>query len=83
LEAAKLVDEAWKRDPDWGTFVWLAMTTGARRGEICALHWHHVDLDNQVITFRRAIGRDERGSMREKDTKTHQQRPSSSTMTPQ
>lgn len=30
-EAARLLEEAWK-DPDWGTFVWVAMTTGARRG---------------------------------------------------
>ena len=24
-------------DPDWGTLVMFAMTTGARRGEICGL----------------------------------------------
>jgi integrase len=37
-EAAQLLREAWK-DPDWGSLVWLAMTTGARRGELCALRW--------------------------------------------
>jgi integrase len=30
-DAARLLAESWK-DPDWGTLVWLAMTTGARRG---------------------------------------------------
>ena len=42
-EAARIVNEAWK-DPDWGTFIWLAMTTGARRGELCALRWSRIDL---------------------------------------
>ena len=27
------------QDPDWGMLVWLTMTTGARRGELCALRW--------------------------------------------
>jgi hypothetical protein len=31
-QAARICAEAWK-DPDWGMFVWLAMMTGARRGE--------------------------------------------------
>jgi integrase len=72
-EAARIVNEAW-RDPDWGVFVWCAMTLGARRGELCALHWEHVDLDNGVVTFRRAMSLDENGEWIEKDTKTHQQR---------
>jgi integrase len=72
-EAARIVTEAW-RDPDWGTFVWCAMTLGARRGELCALRWQHVDLDNNVITLRRAISEGPDGELVEKDTKTHQQR---------
>jgi integrase len=43
-EAARLLDEAWT-DLDWGTLVWLTMTTGARRGELCALRWSNVDLE--------------------------------------
>jgi hypothetical protein len=27
-EAARIVAAAWEADPDWGAFVWLAMTTG-------------------------------------------------------
>ena len=71
-EAARLLREAW-RDPDWGMLVWLTMTTGARRGEMCGLRWRHVDLERGVITLRRAIAQD-KNETEEKDTKTHQRR---------
>ncbi|MEN3300360.1 MAG: integrase, partial [Pseudonocardia sp.] len=71
-EAVRILDEAW-REPDWGALVWLTMTTGARRGEICALRWNQVDLDGGVLTYRRAIA--QYGTeLVEKATKTHQQR---------
>jgi integrase len=73
-EAARLVNEAWARDADWGVFVWTAMTLGARRGELCALRWQDVDLDNQVVDVRRAISLNGEGRWYEKDTKTHQHR---------
>jgi integrase len=73
-EAARLVKRAWSKDPAWGALVWLTMTTGARRGEICGLRWSHVDLDHAMITIRRTIYLDEQGQLHEKDTKTHQQR---------
>ncbi|MFI6331980.1 tyrosine-type recombinase/integrase [Micromonospora chersina] len=72
-DAARILKEAW-RDPDWGALVWLAMTTGARRGELCALRWHHLDLDAGVLTLRRSAYLDTNGELQEKDTKTHQQR---------
>ncbi|MEQ4206181.1 tyrosine-type recombinase/integrase [Actinopolymorpha sp. B9G3] len=72
-EAAWLVNEAW-RDPDWGALVWLAMTTGARRGELCALRWDAVDLDNEVLVLRASVAKDDKGRWYLKDTKTHQQR---------
>jgi integrase len=71
-DAARILNEAWK-DPDWGTLVWLTMTTGARRGEQCGLRWKHVDLEHAVLTYDRSIGQDEDGTW-EKDTKQHQQR---------
>lgn len=73
-EAARILNEAW-RDPDWGTLVWLAMTTGARRGELCALRWSDTDLhpERAVLWLRRAIARGDDGWI-EADTKTHQQR---------
>lgn len=73
-EAARLVDTAFASDPDWGAFVWLAMTTGARRGELCALRWSNIDLSSGAITIRRALHIDDDGKLAEKDTKTHQQR---------
>jgi integrase len=73
-EAARIVNEAWK-DPDWGTLVWVAMTTGARRGELCALRWSRVDLTpgRAVMWLRRAINKGADG-WAEGDLKTHQQR---------
>ncbi|MGH3816637.1 MAG: tyrosine-type recombinase/integrase, partial [Pseudonocardiaceae bacterium] len=73
-EAARIVNEAWK-DPDWGTLIWLAMTTGARRGELCALRWSRLDLtpDRAVMWLRRAISKGVDGWV-EGDLKTHQQR---------
>src|SRR5207244_2117089 len=60
-------------DPDWATLLWLAMTTGARRGELCGLRWRHVDLDGATVILRTSIG--QVGTrVWEKDTKTHQQR---------
>jgi integrase len=47
-EAAKLIEEA-SADPDWGALVWFTMTTGARRGEVCALRWRNVDLDGRTV----------------------------------
>jgi integrase len=71
-EAAALAMEAWQ-DVDWGTLVWLAMTTGARRGELCALRWSDLDLTNGVIHLHESIA--QHGALRwTKDTKTHQQR---------
>ncbi|HSL09033.1 MAG TPA: tyrosine-type recombinase/integrase [Pseudonocardiaceae bacterium] len=73
-DAARIASEAW-RDPDWGTLVWVAMTTGARRGELCALRWSHVDLNpgRAVLWLRRAISHSADGWI-ELDLKTHQQR---------
>jgi integrase len=73
-EAARIVNEAW-RDPDWGALLWVAMTTGARRGELCALRWSSVSLDEgrETIWLRRAIRKDG-GRLVEAELKTHQQR---------
>lgn len=71
-EAARIVAEAWK-DPDWGTLVWTAMTTGARRGELCALRRSHFDPNTRVLRVPRSV-RGRRSNLKEKDTKTHQQR---------
>jgi integrase len=71
-QAARIVGEAW-RDPDWGMLVWLAMTTGARRGELCALRWDRIDFATGVLDIRTAIAQINTRTW-EKDTKTHQRR---------
>ncbi|MBW0092086.1 tyrosine-type recombinase/integrase [Pseudonocardia sp. KRD-184] len=71
-QAAAILNAAF---PDfmWGCFLWLAMTTGARRGELCAMRWNLLDLDRGVLTIRSSIAQQGTRTW-EKDTKTHQQR---------
>jgi integrase len=73
-EAARILNETW-RDPDRGSLLWIAMTTGMRRGELCALRWSAVNLDEgrESIWLRHAI-RKENGGLVEAGLKTHQQR---------
>jgi integrase len=71
-QAAVIANAAW-RDLDWGMLVWLALMTGARRGEICALKWSHIDFAAGVVTIRASIAQSGAKTW-EKDTKTHQQR---------
>jgi integrase len=73
-EAAAIINAAWEWDPEWGAFVWLAMTTGARRGELCALRVRHMGLDLGVIDLHRALYQRDDRSWAEKDTKSHQHR---------
>lgn len=72
VEAARILAAAWE-DPDLGPLVWVAMATGARRGELCALRWCHVDTVDGVLVIRLAIAQARRGVW-EKDTKFHQRR---------
>ena len=54
-------------------YLWLAATTGARRGELCALQWADLDLDKGVVHI--AYSYLVRPGVRaRKDTKTHQDR---------
>ena len=61
-ESARIVNEAW-RDPDWGAFLWVAMTTGARRGELCAIRRTSLNLESgrETIWLKRAIRRSSSG----------------------
>lgn len=72
-EAAELLNVAWEADEDWGTLIWLVMTTGARRGEISSLRWSSLDLDVGVVVLKHSTGQIA-GAVWEKDTKTHQDR---------
>ncbi|WP_285490278.1 site-specific integrase [Amycolatopsis taiwanensis] len=72
-DAARLVEAAFEMSEDWGTLVWLVMTTGMRRAEVAGLRWSRVDLDAEVIEVRRTYVQS-KGKGKEKDTKTHQMR---------
>lgn len=72
-EAARIVAAAWAEDDDWGMFVWMALVTGARRGELLALRWDAVNLESGVLTVRHSLAA-QGGSTVVKDTKTHQMR---------
>ncbi len=67
IELLRLADEAY---PEFGRFLHLAVTTGARRGELCALKWERIDWEAQTLTISRAIV-EVQGGLVEKDTKTH------------
>lgn len=54
-DAAVLVTTAWRTDPDWGAYLWLAMTTGKRRGELCGLRLADIDLESATAQFWLAV----------------------------
>jgi integrase/DNA-binding transcriptional regulator YhcF (GntR family) len=77
-QAALIINEAW-RDQDWGALIWVAITTGARRGELCALRWDDIDFapGEETLWIGRAIKKGKKGQTTrwvEGPTKTHQQR---------
>lgn len=72
-QLARLVDAAAMSHPLLFTYVHLAVVTGARRGELVALRWADIDLDQGMVTIRRAVTRGRRGVV-EKDGKTEASR---------
>jgi integrase len=69
-EVSHLIEVAYAADPDFAVLLWLAATTGARRGELCALRWSNVDVAaGELLIVRNLIVRG--GQLVEKDTKTH------------
>lgn len=70
---ARFLETAWASDPDLGVLIWVAMVTGARRGELCGLRWPHVRLPEGYMLIARSVVQ-RGGERREKATKTHQAR---------
>jgi integrase len=68
-EAARLLNEVWQADEEFGLYLWAAMTTGARRGELLALREDRFDFEAQEVTFARNY-LVKQGQRIEKDTKT-------------
>jgi integrase len=72
-EVSQLLRAAYERDEQFGNFIRVAATTGARRGEICALYWDNLDFKNATLTIENSII-EVPGGLRRKDTKTHASR---------
>lgn len=73
-EAARILNRAWTIDPDWATFLWLAMVTGCRRGELIGLQWTSVDFAAQILHVGFSEQQLRQRRRRRKKTKTHRDR---------
>lgn len=86
-EAARIMNAAWRVPGYLGPLVWLAMTIGAWRGELCGLRWkhlqarHHASEGHDCVTAScewwlsiRVSRAESSAGEYDKDTKTHQMR---------
>lgn len=73
-DVVRLIEAASQEDPDFGCFLLLAATTGARRGELCGLQWRDLDLEDRTMTISRAVVEGAHSEVVVKDTKTHASR---------
>jgi integrase len=72
-QVVRLFRLAQESDPELATFIMLAASTGARRGELLALRWSDIDLDGARLSIERGIVR-VGDDLIEQGTKTHQSR---------
>jgi len=72
-EVRKLLVAAESYNPELASMLWVAATTGVRRGELCGLQWSDVDLADSTITVRRSIT-DLPGRVEARPTKSRQVR---------
>jgi integrase len=70
-QLAEMLAAASVDQPELGTYIVLAASSGARRSEILALRWKDLDFDTGTLVIGRGIVIGEAGVV-EKDTKTHQ-----------
>ena len=69
----KMVSVAERDNPILATAIALGAVTGARRGELCALRWSHIEWEDHTLTFEQSLTR-LKGKTTLGDTKTHQWR---------
>ena len=72
-EAARLLNAVWQQDEEFGLYLWAAMTTGARRGELLALRENRIDFEAQEVSFATNY-LVKSGQRIEKETKTGESR---------
>jgi integrase len=73
-DAARLLRVAQAEEPELGLFLRLAVVLGARRGELCALRWSDVDLDQGAILVAGSVIAVRGQGPTAKATKTHAKR---------
>jgi integrase len=75
-DVLRLLEAMAERRPDLAVLLRVAAATGARRGELCALRWRHVDLERGVVAIEAAIIETGKGRSItvEKATKTDRER---------
>jgi integrase len=72
-QVAEVLNAAAATDEELAVFLWLAVTSGARRGELVALQWQNVDFDRGLLRLsRNYVVRS--GQRRLKGTKTDDER---------
>jgi integrase len=57
--------------PGLHAFFRLAVSTGARRGQLCALRWSDVDLERNTVSFARSLAEGPEGGVQIVATKNH------------
>ena len=73
-DTARLLAVAMAEHRELGLFLRLAVVLGARRGELCAVRWSEVDLDQGEVLIAGGIVRVPGESLLDKATKTHAKR---------
>ena len=63
--------ETIEADPVWYDFFYTELTTGLRRGEICALMWADFDERGSTLNISRTLHREKGGRLVAGDTKTY------------
>jgi integrase len=64
-----LIERAEEKDPELATLLFVAATTGCRRGELCGLRWSGVDFEKDALLVRRSVS-DLPGRVEIRSTKT-------------
>lgn len=72
-DVSKIIEFA-KADDEFGLAILILLYTGLRRGELCALNWKDIDLDEGSIYIHQAVSTDEGGSYLKSTTKTDKDR---------
>lgn len=72
-EVVRLIEAAHAVNRSLPIFLRMAAVTGARRGELCALQWQHVDFHRQTLHIAGQIAHTAAGPV-QRPTKTHAER---------